>query len=68
MQDYTNLQEQGVQYDSLPHYYQQNRLDAYFRGGITPLNDAEREVWGRTYTPEQKQILDEAHDYLKGKK
>ncbi len=65
LNDYSSLNQSGVNYQSMAHYYQQNRLDAYFRGGITPMNDAEKEDWARTYTPEQKQILNQAKQYLK---
>ena len=65
LKDYSSLNQSGVTYPSMAHYYQQNRLEAYFRGGITPMNDAEKEDWSRTYTPEQKKILSQAKQYLK---
>jgi hypothetical protein len=65
LQDYGREIQSGSKYDSIGQYYQQNRLEAYFRGGISPMNKAEADDWGRTYTPEQKKILEAAKTYLK---
>lgn len=67
LQDYSRLNQRNVTYNSVADYYQINRLDAYFRGYLSPVTDAEAKDWGSAYTPQQKKILEQARAYLKKK-
>lgn len=65
VRDFSRLNQSGITYPSMADYYQLNRLDAYFRGYLSPMTDEEANDWGRAYTPEQKTILEKAKAYLK---
>jgi hypothetical protein len=64
--DYSALNRGGITYPSMAEYYTKNRIDAYFRGYLAPVTDEEKTRWGRTYTPQQQQILEQAKTYLGG--
>jgi hypothetical protein len=63
-QDYLNLAKQGHVYPSFGEYLQRNRIDAYLRGALSPMNEAEAKDWGATYTPRQKELLNSMKQYL----
>lgn len=49
---------------SFEQWMDQSRLDAYLRGGLSPLDETERQDWTKGQTPQQRYILQQMQDYL----
>ena len=63
-QSYLEQMTTGGETRSFQEWMDQSQADAYLRGYLSPINEAERLDWASTYTPHQRRILNQMKEYL----